>query len=1188
MEIPEGVVTVLKAVLQPETVKSDESIGMCSRSKGSKSNSTTCVVDAGANKSIFNSPSVFSSINRCSKVKILAADSYVSGHAHVGVLKPNSLGLVNGLFHPGVNENLLSKNDLTEVGNSLTFSPSRDWLTRADESEIEIVSGIGGLPVLSVEFFEEEEFCANVSEADDVVRPVVYRASAAQRLQHVRNGHFGSIDFPCPSCIMGKGVVKGHKSERPQHLKPVKYLQQADFDFVGKFRTSISGATQIMTAVETYHKWVHIRPCVSRSESGKCLKEFVERVGKPTQVRSDNAKEFKEAGCSWRKMAKLLGVAVTFSPPYTPAMNGKCERVNRVLGEFLRCNLLGVDKSLWCFCAKFFEHLYNRREAKDGKSPYERVKGVKPSKSYYRRFGCLCYYRIHTHLPKLDPKWRPAVFVGYGSESSVWRCGTFKDGNFKVVESRSVKFDEEVLVGDIQKLNCQEFTDRSLEDMFESTQSDLVVEADSRSTSASSGGVTIGDLTGSDADAEMVDIGEDLEDKSSKKIESSKILEIDRKSTKIADNILGTNRKVDILNSNSSSGSNSNIGSNGSIVCEGGVTKKKRGRPPGTRNKEGSKKPGPKVGSKRSKKLVEVDVKCVRCNVARAAVDDEVKQCDNQCGNGSSDSCEFDVDELEDGEVVISWTVQVSHREAFDGPGALKWIEAESKERLALETMGCWRPIEDGEIREGDEIIPSALLLTRKRCGKYKARLVALGNRQRAVNALDVFSPTISHAANRAFLIRSADRQAHIETFDISNAFIQAELKSQRVFVRLPKRWSVNQERGDIVRLLRSLYGLRIAPRSWYDCYSSYLLSIGFEKCDREPGLFRYPALEIEMSIFVDDSTLAAPSALTASKMREKILAHFSGRIVNPVSVSADGTEEYDILGVQVYYNRLKRMVKFSLANAIDKAVQKFQMGNCKAVSTPIAPGVSFVDEGENSDTAFPFRECLGVLSYIATLCRPDVLFAVNKVARSGHTCKSVEGLKRVIRYLSATKHYCIEFSPQKFEEFKKVYKNYLGDVSDLEWVCFCDADFAGCEQSSKSTSGSAVYYRGVLVGWRSKLQTTRSHSTCEAEYVSLYDGIRLCQSYGFLDWWMPDSELPVVCTDNKSSLDLSGAALVTRKSKHINLRYHTVRDYKEFLCWVPSALNLADSLTKAVTPAVYKLLFSLRSFLESGKCAVL
>ena len=136
--------------------------------------------------------------------------------------------------------------------------------------------------------------------------------------------------------------------------------------------------------------------------------------------------------------------------------------------------------------------------------------------------------------------------------------------------------------------------------------------------------------------------------------------------------------------------------------------------------------------------------------------------------------------------------------------------------------------------------------------------------------------------------------------------------------------------------------------------------------------------------------------------------------------------------------------------------------------------------------------------------------------------------------------------------------------------VAFTDADFAGCAVTLKSTSGSIMYHRGVPIVWSSKRQSIRATSTCESEYVALYDTIRLCENQGYLDWFLQERKLPLVFSDNQSALKMSQSTVVTKRSKHIDLRYHKVRDHFKDLCWCPSDLNRADPLTKPLSGQKY------------------
>tara|TARA_B100000586_G_scaffold243223_1_gene197521 strand:- start:2 stop:718 length:717 start_codon:yes stop_codon:yes gene_type:complete len=211
-------------------------------------------------------------------------------------------------------------------------------------------------------------------------------------------------------------------------------------------------------------------------------------------------------------------------------------------------------------------------------------------------------------------------------------------------------------------------------------------------------------------------------------------------------------------------------------------------------------------------------------------------------------------------------------------------------------------------------------------------------------------------------------------------------------------------------------------------------------------------------------------------------------------------------------------------------------------------------------------------------MCRSDIVFALQRVARNMHKCTdaTVNAGKRILAYLKGTRSTGLEYSPELESNFKNVY----GDVAKKgghelpDLVAFTDSDFAGCSVTLRSTSGSILYYRGTPIVWSSKRQTVRAASTCEAEYVALYDVIRLSQNQGFLDWFLHEKELPLIFSDNKSALDLAKSSVVTKRSKHMNLRYHLVRDHFKDLCYCPTDINKADPLTKPLVSSKYISLF--------------
>ena len=388
------------------------------------------------------------------------------------------------------------------------------------------------------------------------------------------------------------------------------------------------------------------------------------------------------------------------------------------------------------------------------------------------------------------------------------------------------------------------------------------------------------------------------------------------------------------------------------------------------------------------------------------------------------------------------------------------------------------------------------------------------------------------------------------------------------------------------MRLLRALYGLRISPRTWYETYKDFLVSSGWEICPKEPGLFRRSGYTL--SIYVDDTLLTGPCESELKKIRTEILNKFPGKIIKPdleKDENGDTIEIRDILGVTHRYIPKRRWMKLSMEGSIKKILTKFKMENAKARSTPCVN--SSLDEGR--DSTFPLRELVGALQYVQSMGRPDVSFAVQRLSRCVTNVKesTVTAGKRVLAYLKGTLDWGIEYSPESEKAFYDVYKEVAsrGGHDDVPHsTAFADADFAGCTTSLKSTSGSILYYRGTPIAWKARRQTIRALSTCESEYVAIFDTIQLSRQQGWLEWFEEGRDLPLIFSDSQSALALTKNSIITKKSKHMSIRYHEVKDRCKDLCFVSSGLNRADPLTKPLHGGKYLALFKNELSFDSEK----
>ena len=142
--------------------------------------------------------------------------------------------------------------------------------------------------------------------------------------------------------------------------------------------------------------------------------------------------------------------------------------------------------------------------------------------------------------------------------------------------------------------------------------------------------------------------------------------------------------------------------------------------------------------------------------------------------------------------------------------------------------------------------------------------------------------------------------------------------------------------------------------------------------------------------------------------------------------------------------------------------------------------------------------------------------------------------------------------------------------------MSWCDADWAGCKDTRRSTSGYA-YLLGGSVSWSSKQQSVVALSSMEAEYIALSSA---CQERTWLVRLLSDLQMlsydgHVVHEDNQGALAFSRNPTSHQRSKHIDVRHHYVRDMVRsgdvHLVYCPSGQMLADMLTKPVDRIIFE-----------------
>ncbi|CAB1113542.1 unnamed protein product [Ectocarpus sp. CCAP 1310/34] len=433
---------------------------------------------------------------------------------------------------------------------------------------------------------------------------------------------------------------------------------------------------------------------------------------------------------------------------------------------------------------------------------------------------------------------------------------------------------------------------------------------------------------------------------------------------------------------------------------------------------------------------------------------------------------------------------------------------------------------------------------------KAKARLVAKGFKQKhGVDYLETFSPTANAASIRLLVALACKYDLEFLHFDIEQAFVQSELDHE-VFMKLPP--GCESMTGKVVRLDKSLYGLRQASRTFHKRLVSDLKRIGFEQSLSDPCVLHFMMGDEVLgmiAIHVDDILYAGIERL-AEMVVEALGDSLPTKNLGEVRF---------FLGCAFARDREAGTIEMSQESYIRSVLERFNVCRTSSIPASLTNDYRSVIEDEGAGDV-PFRDVVGSLMWIANQTRPDISNAVRAVARHSHEPNKShwKAAQKILNYLLETAHLTLKYK-----------QDTMVDVGTLVYV---DADFASEATDRRSDSGALVLVADCLVAWISRTQKCVTLSTTEAEYVAMGDGVKEALFVkGMLEFLRPSDRIGKIQVreDNEGAIALAENPLSSCNSKHIDVRHHLFRNLTEEgvleIRHVSSEGQHADILTKAL-----------------------
>jgi len=478
--------------------------------------------------------------------------------------------------------------------------------------------------------------------------------------------------------------------------------------------------------------------------------------------------------------------------------------------------------------------------------------------------------------------------------------------------------------------------------------------------------------------------------------------------------------------------------------------------------------------------------------------------------------------------------------QARSSPVAYEWAKARAREREQLEKYQVFTRIDKSEIPKGTKIVDTkwVYLVKRRADGsieKYKARKVERGFTQEAgVNYDETYAQMMRPETLKILLVIALHRDWAIRQWDVVAAYLQALLKHD-IYIT-----DVNEQgETEYWKLDKALYGLKQAGHEWFKRLCEILETTGLRRCIGDKGTYR--SKNLILGTHVDDLLGIAPL--------EKDLDDLEGGLEKYVELDKRGKPS-NMLGMELHWS--KEEVVLTQTRLIESMISQHLNGNFGGKhSLPINPDAYRRAEQTESEKPGNYQSLIGGLLFLARMTRLEISVHVNLLGRRTKDATQThwKTALQVLRYLGSTKTEGL----------------VLRKPRDLSLKIYADAAYGG--EGSRSQTGAMMCLGDQLVGWYSRRQDVVSLSVTEAEYIADCEGAK---DASWAQQFLKELKIlptPTLITDSEGAYGLSKSPKFARKSRHIEHRFHYLRQQVRAghldIQTIPGKDNPADLLTK-------------------------
>uniref|UniRef100_A0A0N5BE83 Reverse transcriptase Ty1/copia-type domain-containing protein n=1 Tax=Strongyloides papillosus TaxID=174720 RepID=A0A0N5BE83_STREA len=376
------------------------------------------------------------------------------------------------------------------------------------------------------------------------------------------------------------------------------------------------------------------------------------------------------------------------------------------------------------------------------------------------------------------------------------------------------------------------------------------------------------------------------------------------------------------------------------------------------------------------------------------------------------------------------------------------------------------------------------------------------------------YAATANFLSFRYLLTRIVNFNLFTAQIDIKNAFLNGKLTDDEIYVMAPPGFPNYINKHQILKLQKSLYGLKQSAKIWQDTLTNNIKQLNFHQTEMDYCLFQRGSEYI--LVHVDDMIIAA----TSKENIQNIIDHMSKdfevkQIKNDISNTTFN-------GIQIVRNENSILIHQRdkiecLRKYIDPKMRKPQI---PFSDTKDPNGEIPIDDNLKRE----YRSVLGQILYISQCTRPDLAYSVSTLASRTEkaTMNDYTTLLRSVYYLLETQDKSLIFTRETNDKITIYTDSSYADTTDY-----------------KSSYGYFIYLGENIIHWKSKKTKTIMTSTYEAELNALLNSLRslLC-----LKKIMPINDTTIKC-DNQPVLDSIKTSSINDRSKHLQISFLKIKE---------------------------------------------